>query len=314
MSSLQPVFAQCPALPNQLTNGQVADATQVMANFTALFNCLNSVPGGSANAIQFNAGNGSLGGAGPLTNGQVIIGSTGNAPQAATLTAGGGVSISNAPGQITISAAAGQSYEQAWTQPHAANFPTTYISPSGSGMSVADYALGVVLSANATSGNSNYQVAMFQPVPTGGTHGWRVIARLVAGAPPVTAIKGGLTIRNSSNGKEVSFDLGYDSGSAITITQWAGYDTWYAGINLSGQADFSGAWYMIENDGTNLNYYYSYDGYTWAKLYTEPLASSYTGTPDQVGLQFNANAWNAPAALKGSPISIKCVSFQAIAY
>jgi hypothetical protein len=34
--------AQCPALPNQLTNGQIADATQVMANYNALLNCLNT--------------------------------------------------------------------------------------------------------------------------------------------------------------------------------------------------------------------------------------------------------------------------------
>lgn len=41
---------------------------------------------------------------GPLTNGQVIIGSTGNIPVASTLTAGSGVSIVNAGGSITISA------------------------------------------------------------------------------------------------------------------------------------------------------------------------------------------------------------------
>jgi hypothetical protein len=34
--------AQCPALPNQFTNGQIADATQVMANYNALLNCLNT--------------------------------------------------------------------------------------------------------------------------------------------------------------------------------------------------------------------------------------------------------------------------------
>jgi hypothetical protein len=35
-------MAQCPAVPNLLTNGQTADATQVMANFNALQNCLNT--------------------------------------------------------------------------------------------------------------------------------------------------------------------------------------------------------------------------------------------------------------------------------
>ncbi len=40
---------------------------------------------------------------GPLTNGQIIIGSTGAIPVAATLTPGSGISISNSAGQITIS-------------------------------------------------------------------------------------------------------------------------------------------------------------------------------------------------------------------
>jgi hypothetical protein len=35
-------LAQCPALPNQFVNGQIADATQVMANYNALLNCLNT--------------------------------------------------------------------------------------------------------------------------------------------------------------------------------------------------------------------------------------------------------------------------------
>lgn len=37
-----PAAAQCPVLPYQLTNGQTADATQVMADYEALRTCLNS--------------------------------------------------------------------------------------------------------------------------------------------------------------------------------------------------------------------------------------------------------------------------------
>ncbi len=42
-----------------------------------------------------------------LTNGQLAIGNTGNDPTAATLTAGTGVTITNAAGSITINAAGG---------------------------------------------------------------------------------------------------------------------------------------------------------------------------------------------------------------
>lgn len=44
---------------------------------------------------------------GPLTNGQLAIGSTGADPSAATLTAGTGVSITNGAGSITINATGG---------------------------------------------------------------------------------------------------------------------------------------------------------------------------------------------------------------
>jgi hypothetical protein len=97
-------MAQC-AVPNTLTNGQTADATQVMANFNSLVSCINSAPAGSTNAVQVNAGSGSFGAVGPLTNGQLVIGSTGGAPQAANLTAGSGISITNGSGSITISGA-----------------------------------------------------------------------------------------------------------------------------------------------------------------------------------------------------------------
>ncbi|RXT19596.1 hypothetical protein B5P46_25120 [Rhizobium leguminosarum] len=100
-----PAMAQCN-VPYQLTNGQVADATQVMADVTALADCIDdAAPSGSPNAIQLNGGSGGFLGVGPLANGQLLIGSSGNPPQAANLTAGLGITISNTTGGITLSSA-----------------------------------------------------------------------------------------------------------------------------------------------------------------------------------------------------------------
>lgn len=60
-------------------------------------------PGGSNNSIQYNNG-GAFGGLGPLTDGQVLIGQTGSAASPALLTPGSGITITNAPGSITIGA------------------------------------------------------------------------------------------------------------------------------------------------------------------------------------------------------------------
>jgi len=90
-------------VPNTLTNGTTADATQVMANFNALTACIVAGPVGSTNSIQYNAGGGAFGALGPLTNGQLVIGSTGATPVAAQLTAGTGIGITNTAGKVTIS-------------------------------------------------------------------------------------------------------------------------------------------------------------------------------------------------------------------
>lgn len=56
------------------------------------------------NAIPFFNASGAIDEIGPLTDGELIIGSTGNPPVAATLTAGTNVSITNGAGSITINA------------------------------------------------------------------------------------------------------------------------------------------------------------------------------------------------------------------
>jgi hypothetical protein len=70
---------------------------------TAFVTSAVKTPGGSSNAVQYNNA-GSFGGLGPLTNGQLLIGSTGAAAVPATLTAGSNVTITNAAGAVTIAA------------------------------------------------------------------------------------------------------------------------------------------------------------------------------------------------------------------
>ena len=80
--------AQC-VLPYTLLPGAPADATQVMANFTALVACMSggASPGGSNKAVQFNA-NGTFGGVGPANNSVVITDGAGNPMESSTLPGG----------------------------------------------------------------------------------------------------------------------------------------------------------------------------------------------------------------------------------
>jgi hypothetical protein len=60
-----------------------------------------------------------------MTNGQVIIGSTSGTPTPATLTAGTNVTITNAPGSITINSSAGGSGNWAWIATETASTSAT---------------------------------------------------------------------------------------------------------------------------------------------------------------------------------------------
>lgn len=61
----------------------------------------------TANAILYADSNKLLASLAALTNGQLAIGNTGSPPTPATLTAGAGISITNAAGSITISGSGG---------------------------------------------------------------------------------------------------------------------------------------------------------------------------------------------------------------
>lgn len=61
----------------------------------------------TSHGILLGNGAGDIQATAELSNGQLIIGSTGNAPSAATLTAGSGISITNAAGSVTIASTGG---------------------------------------------------------------------------------------------------------------------------------------------------------------------------------------------------------------
>lgn len=92
-----------PSIATTLPNVNIGTPSAgVLTNCTGL--PVGSVSGIGNSSVVVTNNSGVAAGVGPLTNGQIIIGSTGNTPAAATLTAGSGVSITNGAGNITISA------------------------------------------------------------------------------------------------------------------------------------------------------------------------------------------------------------------
>jgi hypothetical protein len=286
-----PASAQC-TLPYQLTNGQTADATQVMANFNALVTCLgNAAPGGATNSLQYKSGTGTLGGVGPLTNGQLVIGSTGAAPQAQTLTAGSGILITNAPGGITIAAsgaAAGAGlYRQIMsTTPTSGNTGLSNWLNQGSAV-VSDSSVGLSISA-PSSGSSSNLAGRFMPAPS----------------PPYTIKTLIAATRNSNNSSSVGVGW-YDgsnklhliiyltNGSSAPILQVQRYNspTSWNGNDFQSEANSFAQpiWLQVGDDGTNVSFSFSQDGANYVQVFSVAKSSGFLGASGYTNVIFAVN-------------------------
>jgi len=117
----------------------------------------------------------------PLTNGQLIIGSTAGVPAAATLTAGPGISITNGSNSITISVSGGgTSWTDVTTPTQALAIESGYVTDRGGGVTYtlpATASLGdeimIVgkLGITTINQNANQQILMSSASSTVGVGG-----------------------------------------------------------------------------------------------------------------------------------------------
>jgi len=282
-------WAQC-TLPHALTNGQTADATQVMANFNALLTCINNAPAGSNNAIQYKSGTGTLGGVGPLTNGQLVIGSTGGSPQAQTLTPGAGIAITNSSGGITIAAtsAAGSGlYNQvASITPTAAGTGLSNWLNQGSS-TVADSAVGISINA-PSSGTSPNISGRYVAVPTTPY----TIKALIAATRNSSNFSGvGIGWYDGTNKLHVvSYTTNNGGAARIEVNKWNSPTSWSANDFVSQSNSFSQPiWLQIKDDGTNVSFAFSQDGSNFLQVHSVAKSSGFLGGSGYSNLIFYAN-------------------------
>jgi hypothetical protein len=290
LGNLNKATAAC-TLPYQLTNGQNADATQVMANFNALVACLGSA--GSTNAVQYNAGGGAFGGVGPLTNGQLVVGATGGAPQAQTLTPGAGISITNGAGNVTIAATGGQAGTGLYRQVMSAT-------PTSASTGLTNW----LNQGSATVDDSVVGVSMTLPPAGAGTH---ITGRFMASptAPyKITALIA--ATRNSNSVNQVGIGW-YDGSNKLHLLAYAtnnggapylfvgkfnsatSFNTIDVQTNINAFAQ--PIWLQIQDDGTNVPFSFSQDGANFLQLLSVAKASGWLGASGYNDVIF----WSDPA-------------------
>ncbi len=288
--------AQC-VLPYALTNGQTPDATQVMANFNALVSCLD--PGGSNNAIQYKAGAGSLGGVGPLTDGQLVIGSTGNAPQAQTLSAGSGITVTPGAGSVTLAATAGTGgtglYRQVMS-PTPTTVSTGLANWLNQGSAVAsDSAVGLSINAPQSASTSLRGRYMAAPSPP-----YTIKVLIAATRNTYTQSSVGVGWYDGTAKLHVIQNIANNNASC-PIIQVAKFNSVTAGAGT----DFSSAlntfslpiWLQIRDDGTNVSFAFSQDGANFLPVFTVAKSSGFLGASGYNNVIFFVNSPGAAATL-----------------
>jgi hypothetical protein len=287
LTGLTAAQAKCP-LPYVMTNGQTPDATQMMANFNALVSCLN--PGGSANSIQYNAGSGSLAGLGPLTNGQLAIGSTGSPPQAQTIGAGSGISITNAAGSVTVASTAGTAgtglYRQIMsaTPTSASTGLTTWLN-QGSCV-VSDSAVGLSIDApqSATANLcGRYMTAPATPYTTTVL----LAATRYSGSTSMTGIG---WYDGTAKLQVLSYETNGANGSVVRVRQFTNPTT-TSTINFASSFNFFSQpiWIQVKDDGTNVSFAFSQDGVNFLVVYSVAKSSGFLGASGYSKLIFFGN-------------------------
>lgn len=288
-------YAQC-ALPYTITNGQTADATQVMANFNALLACINNAPAGSNNALQYKAATGGFGGVGPLTNGQLAIGSTGGAPQAQTLTPGAGIAINNGAGNITISATGGGGgsgglYRQVMSAitPTSAGTGLTNWLNQGSA-TVSDSATGLTISAPYSS--SENIAGRYMPSPP---TPYTITVLIAATRNSNTYNNVGIGWYDGSSKLHLLAYILQNGGSPfIEFEKWNSVTSWNSNDFGSSVNAFSQPiWFRISDNGTNISAAFSQDGANFLQVYSVAKSSGWLGASGYSNVVFYVNPRNS---------------------
>lgn len=304
--------AQTCSLPNTLTNGTTADATQVMANFDALLNCANgngSVGSGTSGQIGYYAATGNALSGESLSN---LLDSVAGSTQGSILyrSASGWVALPpGANGYVLQSG--GASGDPSWAPPGGGGGGISTIVGAGVSSSAATVALpGMPVitrptlaslswlsqeSATATD-NTNGPLVLQTTQSTSG-NSLNALIKNVAGSDWTVTVEyalgnhtggssldlAGLIVYNSASGR--AYVCGINGSSSIGVWAYNSLTSLNSGpasmtILLNPGAIWTRAQYVSST--ATLTFFYSTDGFTWQTIYS--TSASFVGVPTGYGI------------------------------
>lgn len=304
--------AQCPSLPYNLANGQVADASQVMSNYEALRGCINAVGavgtgvageiaayGVSGNVVSgktlmeiLDSTIGSVRGSllyrgatnwvalPPGTVGYVLQsgGSSGDPSWVAGGGGGGGISTIVGAGVASGASTVALPAVAVISRPALSAF--TWVNQASA--TVAEHTNGplVLKTTQVTSGNG---INALVKSPLGAD--WTVTYQYALGnhAAGSGVDMTGVVIRNSVTGR--LYLCGLNGTNGISVWAYSSPTAWNSGPGgKTINATYGTIWTRVQyvSATTTLSFYYSIDGFTWELIYS--TSSPYVGVPDGYGI------------------------------
>jgi hypothetical protein len=171
----------------------------------------------------------------------------------------------------------------------------------------------------ATSADENGTVLLTAPTDTG--RALRILERSAPSTPytyigaftPQVSGDGsaapgfGMAFRESSSSKlmlfEYSFNDFFNGQPLIQVARWSDSNTRFT-TNFGGHyimLKSEVVWVKIENNGTNLKWYVSADGFEWIQYFSESKTAYFSGNPDKVAF-FACNESNG----SGTAFNLRC--------
>lgn len=141
---------------------------------------------------------------------------------------------------------------------------------------IADIGNGVQMTVPVGAAGYNKILQALHAAP------YDLIAAIVYKAIPESFSGFGLFIRDSVTGNYIIFAYLDNTGGQWYVQQQTSADANFSTrSNIGANNQYGLMWMRIKDDGTNVTYQFSADGYTWVVFYTEAHATYIT--PNQIG-------------------------------